>query len=72
MKKGPLVTGVVALGSTVAFAMGVLNLPLDPVTVTHGLWPHGSTGGGCGSERVVHGDSAEDRSTTGPSGSWSA
>ena len=72
MKKGPLVTGVVALGSTVAFAMGVLNLPLDPVTVTHGLWPHGSTGGGCDSEGVVNGDSEEDRSITGLPGSRSA
>ncbi|HOC42314.1 MAG TPA: hypothetical protein PKJ99_04765 [Thermoanaerobaculales bacterium] len=31
-----------AAGVGVAFALGILNLPSDPVCVTHGTWNHGS------------------------------
>ena len=34
-----------AAGVGVAFAMGLLNLPGDPVTVTHGPWMGGTLGG---------------------------
>jgi len=44
MKKSLVAAVGVAIGSTLAFAMGILNLPPGPVTVTHGTWPNGTFG----------------------------
>lgn len=34
-----MVVAALAAGVGVAFAMGILNLPMDQVTVSHGPWP---------------------------------